>query len=86
MYAGKRYREFNLFFFEYKLTKSRKLVIISVIKPSSGPFSKDIYALVFNMKTVYIQGDQKVSVQLMITMQKVTNNVRSVPRQSPDIY
>jgi hypothetical protein len=33
-----------------------------------------------------IQGDQKVSVHLTITMQKVTSNVQSVPRQSPDIY
>jgi hypothetical protein len=33
-----------------------------------------------------IQGDQKVSVRLMITTQKVTSNVQSVPRQSPDIY
>jgi hypothetical protein len=32
-----------------------------------------------------IQGDQKVSVHLMITIQKVTSNVQSVPRQSPDI-
>ena len=31
-------------------TKSRKLVIVSVIKP----FSKDIYNLVFNVKTVYV--------------------------------
>jgi hypothetical protein len=31
-----------------------------------------------------IQGDQKVSVHLMITIQKVTSNVQSVPRQSPD--
>jgi hypothetical protein len=37
---------------------------------------------------VYIlkQGDQKVSVHLMITIQKVTSNVQSVPCQSPDIY
>jgi hypothetical protein len=35
---------------------------------------------------IYIQGDQKVSVHLMITIQKVTSNVQSVPRQSPDIY
>jgi hypothetical protein len=28
------------------------------------------------------QGDQKVSVHLMITIQKVTSNVRSVSRQS----
>jgi hypothetical protein len=31
-----------------------------------------------------IHGDQKVSVHLMITIQKVTSNVQSVPRQSPD--
>jgi hypothetical protein len=29
-----------------------------------------------------LQGDQKVSVHLMITIQKVTSNVQSVPRQS----
>jgi hypothetical protein len=28
----------------------------------------------------YIQGDQNVSVHLMITVQKVTSNVQSVPR------
>ena len=33
-----------------------------------------------------IQGDKKVSVHLMITIQKVTSNAQSVPRQSPDIY
>jgi hypothetical protein len=32
-----------------------------------------------------VQGDQKVSVYLMITIQKVTSNVQSVPNQSPDI-
>jgi hypothetical protein len=32
-----------------------------------------------------IQGDQEVSVHLMITIQKVTSNVQSVPCQSPDI-
>jgi hypothetical protein len=36
--------------------------------------------------TLHIQGDQKVSVHLMITIQKVTSNVQSVPRQFPDIY
>jgi hypothetical protein len=35
---------------------------------------------------IYIYGNQKVSVYLMITIQKVTSNVQSVPRQSPDIY
>jgi hypothetical protein len=31
-----------------------------------------------------IQGDQNVSVHLMITIQNVTSNVQSVPRRSPD--
>jgi hypothetical protein len=35
--------------------------------------------------TAFIQGDQKVSVHLIITIQKVTSNVQSVPRQSPYI-
>jgi ferredoxin-thioredoxin reductase catalytic subunit len=35
---------------------------------------------------VYKQGDQKVSVHLMITIQKDTKNAQSVPRQSQDIY
>jgi hypothetical protein len=34
----------------------------------------------------YIHGDQEVFVHLMITIQKVTSNVQSVPRQYPDIY
>jgi hypothetical protein len=33
-----------------------------------------------------VKGDQKVSVHLMITIQKVTSNVQSVHRKSPDIY
>jgi uncharacterized protein (DUF779 family) len=33
----------------------------------------------------YIQDDQKVSVHLRVTAQKVTSNVQNVPRQSPDI-
>ena len=35
---------------------------------------------------IKIQGEQKVSVHLMTTIQKVTSNVQSVPRQSPDIH
>jgi hypothetical protein len=34
----------------------------------------------------FVQGDEKVSVHLMITIQKVTSIVQSVSRQSPDIY
>jgi hypothetical protein len=36
-------------------------------------------------KVSFVQGDHKVSVH-MITIQKVTSNVQSFPRQSPDIY
>jgi hypothetical protein len=32
-----------------------------------------------------MQGDQKVSVYLMITIQKGESNLQSVPHQSPDI-
>jgi hypothetical protein len=35
---------------------------------------------------IYIYIYQKVSVHLLIKAQKVTSNVQSVPRQSPDIY
>jgi hypothetical protein len=35
---------------------------------------------------VMIQSDQKVSVHLMITIQKITSNVQSVPCQSPEFY
>jgi len=33
-----------------------------------------------------IQSDQKVSMRLMITIQKVTSNIQNVPRKSQDIY
>jgi hypothetical protein len=33
-----------------------------------------------------IQGEEKVSVHPMITIQKVTSNVQNVPSLSPDIY
>jgi hypothetical protein len=39
-----------------------------------------------NNQYQHIQGDQKASVHLMITIQKVTSNVQNVPRQSPDNY
>jgi hypothetical protein len=35
---------------------------------------------------IIVQSDQKVTVHLMITIQKVTSNVQIAPRQSPDIY
>jgi hypothetical protein len=35
---------------------------------------------------IHVQGDQKVSVHLMITIQKVTSNVQTVACYSTDIY
>jgi len=40
----------------------------------------------FDLTLTVLQGDQKVSVHLMFKIQKVTSNVESVLRQSPDIY
>jgi hypothetical protein len=40
----------------------------------------------YSVNFYLIQSDQKVSVHLMITIQKVTSNVQSVSRQYPDIY
>jgi len=45
----------------------------------------------FNCKIIFdsnyvVQGDEKVSVHLMITLQKVTNNVQNISRHSLDIY
>jgi hypothetical protein len=33
-----------------------------------------------------VQGNQKVSVHVIITIHKVASNVQSVPRHSPDVY
>jgi hypothetical protein len=45
-----------------------------------------LYVLLSCVCYIIIQGDNKVPVHLMITIQKVTSNVQSVPRQSPNIY
>jgi hypothetical protein len=48
-----------------------------------GPHKKKkIYIYIY----IYTQGDRKVSVHLMITIQKVTSNIQSLPSHSPDIY
>jgi hypothetical protein len=44
--------------------------------------SVEVHAIEHNK----VQGDQKVSVHLMIAIYKVTSNFQSVPHQSPDIY
>jgi hypothetical protein len=59
--------------------KNRSWMLLNI---PSGSWSFPFRAFVYTN----LQGDQKVSVHLMITMQKVTSNVQSVPRQSPDIY
>jgi hypothetical protein len=53
---------------------------------STGTLKRTVCDCSFLWRYVKIQGDQKVFVHLMITIQKVTSNVQSVPRQSPDIY
>jgi hypothetical protein len=49
--------------------------------PEEGKLFEVNYHLCFSI----VQGDKKVSVRLMVTIQKVTRNVQSVPHQSPDI-
>jgi hypothetical protein len=51
-------------------------------------FQSEIFVLQIKAlnQMLIIQGDQNVSVHLMIKIPKVTSNVQSVPRQSPDIY
>jgi hypothetical protein len=41
--------------------------------------------LTYPASDLLIQDDQNISLHLMITIQKVTSNVQSVPRQSIDI-
>jgi hypothetical protein len=54
--------------------------------PSERPVRIHTYIHTHTHTHTYIQGDLKVSVHLMITIQKVTSNVQSFPRQFPDIY
>jgi hypothetical protein len=49
-------------------------------------YRRNLLQHINQMERSILQDDQKVSVQLMITIQKVTNSIQSVPRQSPDIY
>jgi hypothetical protein len=48
------------------------------------PFRFQCVSLIYIYIYIYLEGDQKVSLHLMITIHKVTSNVLSVPRQSPD--
>jgi hypothetical protein len=56
------------------------LVVRNTVEPIS------VFGIQLGSSVQLIQGDKKVSVNLMITIQKVTSKVQSVPRQSPDIY
>jgi hypothetical protein len=66
-----------LFFITYRLLYTS---LTSILKMEAAGSSESRYSCTI------LQGDQKVSVHLMITIQKVTSNVQSVPRQSPDVY
>ena len=61
-----------------------KYVIVSCVGGEVSSYRYFIYEQTFGIHV--IQGDQKVSVHLMITIQKVTSNVQIVSCQSPDIY
>jgi hypothetical protein len=68
-------------------TFAKNIVCSDFIKRISTHYSKEFNnsprpAYILNRSI--IQGDQKVYVHLIITIQKFTNNVQSVPRQSPD--
>ena len=61
-------------------------LLSNVCVESEGKRTNSTLISCIEFRITDIQGDQKVSVHLMITIQKVTSNVQSVPRQSPDIY
>jgi hypothetical protein len=62
------------------LSSSSSLIMVMMMSTTNGL----IYSVILVLS--FIQGDQKGSVHLMVTIQKVTNNVQSVPHQSPNIY
>jgi hypothetical protein len=64
----------------------RLALIVQVLSIPQFPPPKHCINLSLYPITSNIQGYQKVSAHLMITLQKVTSNIQSVPRQSPDIY
>jgi hypothetical protein len=55
-------------------------VIAELRWPAILPLPRGVYH-----SAAVIQGDQKASLRLMISIQNVTNNVQGVPRKSPDI-
>jgi hypothetical protein len=70
---------------EYDIKVKLNFMFSSMWKPGSVQSLVSVL-LDMTVKLKFIQGDQKVFVHLMITIQNVTSNVQSVPRQSPDIY
>ena len=61
-------------------------LLSNVCVESEGKRTNSTLISCIEFRITDIQGNQKVSVHLMIKIQKVTSNVQSVPRQSPDIY
>ena len=86
LFVVKLFSDSFLLNFVYRFKSTRRAPSADYLtceKNFTGRFC--INVLLMNVMRI-IQGDQKVSVHLMITIQKVTSNVQSVPRQSPDIY
>jgi hypothetical protein len=72
----------NNFSFCLILKYINKIIILFSCVPLPAVFA--VTGSSFIVTCTVIQGNQKVSVHLMITVQKVTSNVQSVLRQSPD--
>jgi hypothetical protein len=64
---------------EFRFLFSPTCILVTILTEVSRLLNNSSYPLSFVYR--YIQGDQKVSVHLMITIQKVTSNVQSVPRR-----
>jgi hypothetical protein len=69
-----------------KYTRTRQAIFDKILLRRKMQYVYVVPQAKVQAHTFITQGDNKVSVHPMITIQKVTNNVHSVPRQSPDIY
>ena len=65
---------------------AKQVAIQPNIRGITRGFTINVTVLRLAVYYLEIQGDQKVSVHLMITIKKNTRNVQIIPRQSPDIY
>jgi hypothetical protein len=70
----------------YDKNQPDALFIFCLFHQSTSTCSRRVGIAHHQEVSLYIQGDQKVSVHLMITIQNVTSDVQSVSHQSPNIY